>query len=184
MSNEYPIRSKCPKWASLLCVAHGTANIVGGVIAGVAGFVFPSIAGLLVGVIFVGFGVIGGIPLIATVRDWHPMSPLSQITEVHLRGLRVLRRRRLVMWATPLSLLYFAAFQELFGRHIPEEWNKVHFLAFALVVFVLFFLFPLSRCPRCGYGFCALSASRAAGLWPTNFCRHCQLTLRGTNDWE
>jgi hypothetical protein len=50
-------------------------------------------------------------------------------------------------------------------------------LIVAAPTFTIAVHYVLSLCPRCGYGFNALSKTRAAGLMLTSTCRNCGLSL-------
>lgn len=163
-------------WVRYSCMVFGIANIIGGIIYSIQGNIFALVGGLLVGGAWFAFGKYGGLPLVDTVANWRPAARPNLVDEMHRRGLLVMRQRRWMMWAAIPGALAAAALlmPPLMGSGHPE---LIIFLL-GVPLAIITFRYALSRCPRCGYGFFAGSASRAALLRLRNTCGHCGLSLR------
>ena len=182
MNADYPIRPAMPIWARCLCMAFGIANVLGG-IASVAYSdepVFSVLGGLLVGGVFFAFGKYGGLPLLTTVHEWHPPSTPDEVTEMHRSGLLVMRRRRLAMWASYPGALIVAPLVIAALFEVGQPGLGV--LLIGVPMAILMFRYVLSRCPRCGYGFFALSKKRATTFGFGRRCRQCGLSLYAYRD--
>ena len=100
--------------------------------------------------------------------------PADAIDESHLRGLRVIRRRRIFTWVGSLAILpAVAMLMPLLERTAHPELVIV----VAVPVFLIHYRFLASRCPRCGFGFFTESPRRAALLRMRSTCGHCGLPL-------
>lgn len=158
-------------------MAFGLANVCGAAVsmAYPEDRAFRLAAGLLVGGIWFGFGMYGGLPLVATVRDWHaPVAP-EVVTEKVWEGLLVMRRRRWVMWSSFVGVFVTAPL--VVGALVQAGQGGLWVLLVGAPLAVVTFRYGLSRCPRCGYGFFARSTSRAATLAFGRSCRQCGLSL-------
>src|SRR5882672_10710346 len=107
MTIEYPIRPAIRPWVRNLCMVFGIANVLGGVasIAYYDDWAFSLPAGILVGGTWLAFGKLGGFPLFDTVPDWNPPTNLEVVSEMHRRGLLVMRRRMRTIWLSFLAVL-------------------------------------------------------------------------------
>jgi hypothetical protein len=156
-------------------MVFGLANIIGG-IASVWSLTLDmsvGVGGFLIGGAWFAFGLYGGLPLVNTVREWHPPANPEEVSDMQCKGLLVMKRRRWAMWATVPGL--FALAPLLSPVLILHPGLAVLLLGAPLVIINSRYL--LSRCPRCGYGFFARSTHRAATLALTSACRHCSLGL-------
>ena len=177
MGIDYPDRPMAAPWLRYACMALGGANVVAGVVYGAVWQrdLFMTGAALMGGGAWFAFGKYGGFPLVDTVADWHPPGTPGEINDMHRRGLLVMRRRRWMMYAAVPSGFAVAALL------IPPLLRAGHPELTALVVgvpwLVINLRYLLSRCPRCGYGFFARSASRAALLRSGKTCAQCGLSL-------
>jgi len=172
----YPERLPAPSWIRYACMAFGALNVVQAVRYGtMAGDLFMPVAGVLVGGAWFAFGCYGGLPLVATVRDWRPPAAPDEVSAMHGQGLRVMRRRRWLTWATiPVWLIG--------GLALAVWLDDPKYMPFILIVLgvpiiAVQSVYWLSRCPRCGYGFFARGKSRAAFLGRGKSCRQCGLAL-------
>jgi hypothetical protein len=171
-----------PFWARCLCMAFGIANVLGG-IASVAYSddpLFSVLGGLLVGGCFFAFGKYGGLPLIGTVQEWHPPVAPDEVTEMHRSSLLVMRRRRWTMWASYPGALIVAPFVIATLFQVGQPGLTV--LVIGVPMSILMFRYALSRCPRCGFGFFALSKKRATTFGFSKRCRQCGLSLYAYRD--
>ena len=179
MTAEYPKRHMAPKFVRCVCMIFGLANIIAVIASGFYHDIFMFIGGVLVGSIWFAFGMYGGLPLVDTVRDWHPSVSNTEINEMHRQGLLVMRRRKWIAWiAMPGSL---AAASLLLPLLIPYGHPELIVLLVGVPLVFINFRYYLSRCPRCGLGFFTLSASRAAFIRRKPICGHCGLALHAIN---
>ena len=158
-------------------MAFGIANAAGGVASAAYADdrALRVAAGILVGGAWFALGKLGGLPLVDTVRDWHPPVTPEIVTQLHRRGLLVMRRRRWIMWLSCLGVPIVAPLVIAAHSHVGQIGLTVMVLGVPMAAFTL--RYYLSRCPRCGYGFFARSRSRAATLGVGTSCRHCGLSL-------
>ena len=165
-------------WLRYSCMAFGLANVVAGITYGTGQRdVFMTAGGLLVGGAWFAFGKYGGLPLVDTVADWHPPATPDEVSDMHRRGLLVMRRRRWMLWAAfPGTLAVAPLLMSLLMRAGMLELTV---LLLGAPLALINFRYALSRCPRCGFGFFARSTSRAAmlWLWLRRTCAHCGLSL-------
>ena len=170
MSINYPSRPKMAKWFRFLCMTFGLANIIGGIVSTVFYKldIFILLAAFLVGGAWFMFGKYGGLPLVDTVREWHPVSNPDEVNEMHCRGLLVMRRRKWLMWLSVPSAFVVAVFVISVLMQINQPELIVLLLGVPLAI--IGFRYGLSRCPRCGYGFFTRSTNRAAMLWLRATC--------------
>jgi hypothetical protein len=168
-----------PQLARYACMLFAVSNIVGVL-------VFPNRdAVMLVGAFLVGgawfaFGYYGGLPLVDTVDDWHPPVTPNAVEEMHKRGLRVMRRRRWIVWAALPGGLALAAL--ILSILAPTGHPEFVVLILAPPLAIINGRYYLSRCPRCGLGFFTRSRSRAALLRESKKCGHCGLPLNAYKD--
>lgn len=159
-------RQPFPMWARIFCVLFGLANI-GGAIAQASDMTFP---GIVVGAVWALFGW-KGLPLIASV----PRDPLQQEGNI-ARGVKKLRRRRLLVFLAPFVWLVLAA---MVLPRVPERLLPTAFFLSAVPVVFLVFRAFFSACSRCGQHF-FLSDK----LFRTSLirCLHCGLSLSDKAD--
>ncbi len=177
MSIEYPVRPAMPKVAKYLCMMFGIVGVFGGIASVQAGDdrAFLVLGSLLVGGAWFAFGIYGGLPLVDTVSEWHPPDSRDEVTEMHRKGLLVMRRRRWTMWLFYPAALLAAPLLIVACFRIREPGLAV--LALGIPIFILSFRYFLSRCPRCGYGFFAGSTRRATTFGYRRSCGNCALSL-------
>lgn len=171
----YPFRPPLPMPFRALIAFFGVA-ILGSAASGSAGgdAVF-AIAGVLIGVVWLAFGLYGGYPLVDTVPRWSPPDDRESIRESDCAGLAVIRKRKRIVWATvPIAFVLVALFMPLVLRGGKPQWLL---LGVAPPMLFVYFRYQLSRCPRCGFGFFARSTNRAAPLRSGSTCATCGLTL-------
>jgi len=175
MVPDYPIRQKASNLVRYSCMTFGLANLIGAIVYSESQNMAALVGGALVGSVWFAFGYYGGLPLFDTVRDWHSPVVAGVIEKTHRQGLLVMRRRKWVSWLSipgmPIAMLFLIPLLKNIGH--PE---LVLFLVGVPVIFIQF-RYYLSRCPRCGLGFFALSSSRTAFLRRGNACSHCGLSL-------
>jgi hypothetical protein len=164
-------------WLRVPCMALGALTMINAstaVVQAQGGSQTFHIMGVFVGAVWFGFGAYGGLPLVGTVRPWTPPTDSKAMTDSYRAGLRTMRRRKWAMWASqPIFVLSVVLLTQYFGH---DHMDTISFLT-VIPVFASFFVYWLSRCPRCGYGFFALSKTRASLLKGTENCRHCGLHL-------
>ena len=162
-------------WVRYTCMVFGLTNIIASITHATRGNIFMLAGGLLVGGAWFAFGKYGGLPLVDTVVDWRPPASPDAVDEMHRSGLLVMRRRRWMMWAAVPGALAVAALLIwlLMGVGHPE----LSVLLLAVPLAIISSRYVLSCCPRCGYGFFAQSANRAALLCLRRTCAHCGLSL-------
>lgn len=114
---------------------------MGGAIAQASDMTFP---GIVVGAVWALFGW-KGLPLIDSV----PRDQLQQGGNI-ARGVKKLRRRRLLAFLVPFVWLVIAA---ILLPRVPERLLPTAFFLSTVPVFFLGFRAFLSACPRCGQHF-------------------------------
>ncbi len=182
MNREYPDRPKMAAWAQYLFMTFGIANIAGVIISlHFSQFdLFRLLGEFLVGSAWFSFGLYGGLPLVSTVSEWELATEPD--TNMHRRGLLVMRRRRWMIYASiPCALAIAVALIPVLIQ-AGEPGLIVLILGIPLAIINLRYF--LSRCPRCGYGFFTTSMSRAAIIKQRKTCGHCGLSLYAYKDYK
>lgn len=184
MKGEYPVRPKVAAWVRYPSMVLGVACIIGAIdsVGSSPLDLSPLLGGLLVGGAWFAFGFYGGLPLVNTVREWHPAVTPDEVNTMHRRGLLVMRRRRWMMWASYPAM--FVAFLYLIPILTRTGQPGLIVLVLGVPLVIITFRYLLSRCPRCGYGFFTRSTSRAATISLRKTCGHCGLSLYAYKDHE
>jgi len=178
MSEEYPIRPKMSQWFRYPCIGFGVLIILGAIKELVQSSTFDMfylLGAFLIGGAWFAFGLYGGLPLVDTIHDWHPVATSDEINDMHRQGLLVMRRRRWIMWASVPCVLAVAAV--LIPVLIQADQPGLIVFILGVPLAIINFRYFLSRCPRCGYGFFTRSTSRAATINVKKVCGHCGLPL-------
>lgn len=152
-----------PRWARVICVLFGLANL-GGAIARASETTFP---GILVGAVWALFGW-KGLPIIGS-------TPLDTQQEgVFAVGRRTIRRRRFVAMVVPFVWLLTAG---IVLPQVPRQYLPTTFFLSAIPLFFFVFRCVLSECPRCHEHFFVSGNLFRASL---TRCVHCGLSLSDT----
>ena len=178
INEEYPIRPKMSPWFRYPCIGFGVLIILGAAKELVQSSTFDTfylLGAFLVGGAWLAFGLYGGLPLVDTIRDWHPVVSSDEINDMHRQGLLAMRRRRWIMWASVPCALAVAVV--LIPVLIQADQPGLIVLILGVPLAIINFRYFLSRCPRCGYGFFTRSTSRAATINLKKTCGHCGLPL-------
>jgi hypothetical protein len=134
-----------PRWVGIVCAGFGLANVVGA-LAGPLELMLP---GIVIGSVFAALGLKRGPPRFASSPQ-AVASPSERIA----RGLRTIRRRRLLAFLSVLAWLPMA------GAILPRVRKDLMTAAFfltALPVCVFVIIWELSACPRCHRHFVPLT---------------------------
>ena len=95
MGAEYPYRPPMAIWIRIPILVFGIACLIGLLQETWAN---PNLShflgGGLVSALWIAFGAYGGCPLVDTVQDWEPPANPDEVTQMDLKGLTVIRRRR------------------------------------------------------------------------------------------
>ncbi len=183
MNEEYPIRPKMSPWFRYPCIGFGVLIILVGIkelVQSLTLDMFYLLGAFLVGGAWLAFGLYGGLPLVDTLRDWHPVATSDEINDMHRQGLLAMRRRRWIMWASVPCALAVAVV--LIPVLIQARQPGLTVLVLGVPLAIITFRYFLSRCPRCGYGFFTRSTSRAATINLKQACGHCGLSLYAYKD--
>jgi ribosomal protein S27AE len=183
MKDDYPARPMVAAWVRYFCMAFGAASILGigiDLVRSLTPDLFLLIGTFLVGSAWFTFGLYGGLPLVSTVSEWHPVATPDEVNDMHRQGLLVMQRRRWIMWASvPCA---FAVAVVLIPVLIQAGQPGLIVLILGVPLAIINFRYLLSRCPRCGYGFFTRSKSRAATINLRKVCGHCGLSLYAYKD--
>jgi hypothetical protein len=161
--NDVRWHQPLPKWARIVCVLFGIANI-GGAIARWSDLTFP---GAIVGGLWAIFGW-RGVPLIPSVSGGSPPQDAEFVA-----GRRTIRSRRLLAFGVPFAWLLLAA---ILLPKVPKELMSTAFFLSAIPLFFIVFRCLFSACPRCGLHFFLNERRLRTSL---TRCAHCGLSLRG-----
>ena len=162
-------------WIRIPVTVFGAVGTLGAIYDGLMRNDLPFLVdgGLVSATLFL-FGLYGGLPLVETVKDRVSPTTDEEVTEKHLAGLRVMRIRGCLMLGFLfLGLPFWVLLDTVLQRLALPDLDLA---IMSIMVALIFGRYLLSRCPRCGYGFFALSRRRAAGILWTDPCSHCGIS--------
>src|SRR5947208_172260 len=161
----FPERKKLALPIRVVCMIFGGYTVLGAIHSWVYEAhpqSFMIAGGIIVGAAWFGLGAYGGLPLVNTAPRSSQELGSEALTERERRGLVVLRNRKWLAW---LSLPAALAMGPLVAQ-LPPQYCGLGVLGVGVMVAILNLCHWLSRCPRCGYGFFALSKGRATFFCP------------------
>ena len=153
-----------PRWLGVACAVFGFANVIGA-LTGPLRLMLP---GVVVGSAYAAIGSKRGLPLFASTSE-AAASPSEGIAQ----GLRTIRRRRLLAFASMVAWLPIAA---IVLPKVPEKLIVTVFFLTCAPMLAFFTIWTLSACPRCNRYFLPVLRPRLFILF-WNRCDKCGLGL-------
>ncbi len=157
-----------PTWARIAFAVFGFANIFGALLGTRMGraSIDGVVPGIAVGAVFATVGLKGGFPLIPTTGP-----------DAVSVGIRTIRRRQLAIFIVAAVWIPLAMIVVM--PKAPANLQTTVFFILAVPLFVAFFVWALSACPRCGRHFLLNKGIPFWALWPRSRCQNCGLGTDG-----